>query len=150
MQIEQRGIDKEEEEKVTEFCSKGCGCLMQCSSRLSREHIRLMHVNVAALDRTAPDMTIVSQIMAFTNCSKISLHSSKHCHQRKEREKYNTLCYHQGTRICRKTKWRDSGTCLQLSCISWGAVSSCNTFEDVPPLQVLCSTPRQRHTPGIQ
>ena len=94
VQIEQRGIDEEEEEKVTEFCSKGCGCSMQCSSRLSQEHIRLMRANVAALDRTALDMTIVGQIMAFTNCSEISLHSSKHRHQHKEREKYNTLCYH--------------------------------------------------------
>ena len=42
VQIEQRGIDEKEEEKVTEFCSKGCGCSMKCSSWLSREHIRLM------------------------------------------------------------------------------------------------------------
>ena len=32
VQIEQRDIDEEEEEKVTEFCSKGYGCSMQCSS----------------------------------------------------------------------------------------------------------------------
>ena len=51
---------------------------------------------------------------------------------------------------CQHSEWRDSGTYLQLGCVSWGALSSCTTFEDIPPLQVLCSTPRQRHTPGIQ
>ena len=91
VEIEQRDTDLEEENKVTQFCSNGCGCSLKCSFHFSLEHIRLMRANVAQLDRLALDMTIMSQIMAFTICSQTSLHSTKHRHQLKERERCFTI-----------------------------------------------------------
>ena len=108
--VHERDTDLEEENKVTQF-SNGCGCSLKCSFHFSLEHIRLMRANVAQLDRLALDMTIMGQIMAFTNCSQTSLHSTKHRHQLKEREKYRTVFYHQGLRVCKKTflfLWRVS------------------------------------------
>ena len=102
-QIEARDIDMEEEDKVTHFCSNGCSCSMKCSFQFSAEHIRLLRANVAQLDRSQVDMMVMGQVMAFTNCSKTPLHSSKHRHRYKEREKTSTVFYHQGLRVCRKT-----------------------------------------------
>ena len=60
----------------------------------------MTRANAAQLDRSAPDMAIMGQLMAFTNCSKTT---SKHCHQYKERQKYSTVFNHQGLRVCKKT-----------------------------------------------
>ena len=101
--IEPRDIDREEEHRVAEFCSEGCRCSKKCSSLFSLEYFREARANTAQLDHAALYMVVMGQVMAFTNRSRNTLHSSKHCHPYKEREKNNTTFYHQGLRVCRKT-----------------------------------------------
>ena len=78
MEVEQRGINAEEEEKVAKFHSDGCGCAKKCSLQFTLEHIREVRADMAQLDRTALDMTIMGQVMAFTNCSQATIRSITH------------------------------------------------------------------------
>ena len=58
VEVDQHSIDAEEEEKVVQFHSNGCGCSKKCSTQFTLEHIREMRANIAQLNHTALDMTI--------------------------------------------------------------------------------------------
>ena len=62
MDVDQHSIDAEEEEKVMQFHSNGCGCSNKCSTQFTLEHIREMRADMAQLERTALDMTIMGQV----------------------------------------------------------------------------------------
>ena len=66
---ERRAIDLAEVSTVKEFCSRGCGCAMACTSKFSLQHIELTCANAAQLSWGELDMAIMGQVMALTSCS---------------------------------------------------------------------------------
>ena len=100
---EQRAIDLAEVSTVKEFCSRGCGCEMACTSKFSLQHIELTRANAAQLSRGELDMAIMGQVMAFTSCSQATLNSTRHRHKPKQRQKNRMVFYHNGYQVCRNT-----------------------------------------------
>ena len=69
--IEYSDADREEEERVRKFCTEGCGCALNstpCSTQFTIEHFREMRGNAAELSWSEQNMSVMSQIMAFTFC----------------------------------------------------------------------------------
>ena len=100
---EQRAIDLAEVSTVKEFCSRGCGCAMACTSKFSLQHIELTRANAAQLSRGELDMAIMGQVMAFTSCSQATLNSTRHRHKPKQRQKNRMVFDHNGYQVCRNT-----------------------------------------------
>ena len=103
--IEYSDADREEE-RVRKFCTEGCGCALNstpCSTQFTIEHFREMRGNAAELSWSEQNMSVMSQIMAFTFCDATPLNSSKHHHKQKTRERSSTSFHHHGLRVCRKT-----------------------------------------------
>ena len=105
--IEYSDADREEEERVRKFCTEGCGCALvnssPCSTQFTIEHFREMRGNAAELSWSELNMSVMSQIMAFTSCNSTPLNSSKHRHKQKTRERNSTSFHHHGLWVCRKT-----------------------------------------------
>ena len=85
---ELRALDKEEEKRVTEFVTNGCGCKGSCSALFSREHYTTMRADASALTWGELNMVVMGEVMALTVTGS--------------RNK-TTLFYHHGHRVCRKT-----------------------------------------------
>jgi len=105
--VKHRPVDVEEERRVQLFTTTGCGCRLAdnapCSSQFSPEHYTRVRGNAAELSWSELNMTIMSQVMALTQCDSQLLNYSKHRHSLKEREKTFTTFYHKGHQICKKT-----------------------------------------------
>ena len=105
--VEHRLFDVNEERKIQEFCSRGCGCRLfnngPCSSHFSRDHYTTMRAQASELSWGELNMTIMGQLMALTCYGPHPLNSTRWRHSLKEREKSTTLYHHQGLRICRQT-----------------------------------------------
>ena len=97
--IEYSDADREEE-RVRKFCTERCGCALvnssPCSTQFTIEHFREMRGNAAELSWSEQNMSVMSQIMAFTFCDATPLNSSKHRHKQKTREHNSTSFHHHG------------------------------------------------------
>jgi len=100
--IVSRPIDDEEEEKLSRFTQRGCGCTIvnngPCSSQFSLGHYRTMRDNCAELSWTELNMVLSGQLMALTSDPELS-----HSHPANERKLSVTKYYHCGQRVCRNT-----------------------------------------------
>ena len=85
-----RPLDLEEERKVQDFCTQGCGCKLvkngSCSSLLAAKHATTMRANAAELSWAELNMVV----MALTCLDNDILNSSKYRHPQKGREKCTT------------------------------------------------------------
>lgn len=95
-----------EDELVSLFMRGGCGCRKggggkQCCTQFSREYFLSVRQSCAELSRSELDLVILGQLHAFTNQSPGVVTASRHAAQ--ERERPNTLYFHQGKQVCMKT-----------------------------------------------
>ena len=64
--MDQRDIDLQEDKRVTEFCTNGCGCTLvhkgPCSSQFSIDHYKTMRADCAELTWDELNMVIMGQV----------------------------------------------------------------------------------------
>ena len=103
-----RDIDKREEDILDWYSSQGCSCSLgqddsPCFAQFSRDHYATMREDCAQLTREEKNILIMGQIMAMSNTSKLTKHSSHHWHTPQERKRSRAAYYHQGDRVCLRT-----------------------------------------------
>ena len=103
-----RDIDKREEDILDWYSSQGCSCSLgpdgsPCFAQFSRDHYATMREDCAQLTREEKDILIMGQIMAMSNTSTLTRHSSHHRHTPQERKRSRAAYFHQGNRVCLRT-----------------------------------------------
>ena len=104
--FELRGVDREEEQTVQGFLSRGCGCSIVpggCCQQFAPAHFEQMRSLCAALSRAELDLILMGQIMSLTNNSELTVNFMSHRHKRQERVHSNMTYFHQGLKVCRAT-----------------------------------------------
>ena len=93
-------VDMEEEKKIQEFLTTGCGCKLlksgPYSPQFTPDHYIAMRSHTTELSWGELNNIIMGQVMALTCSDSNTLNSSKHRHSPKEREKFTTLFHHHG------------------------------------------------------
>ena len=86
--VNYRAVDLEEDKKVQEFISTGCGCTLlkkgPCSFRFTPEHYRAMRSHAAELSWGELNNIIMGEVMALTCSGSNTLNSAKYHHSPKE------------------------------------------------------------------
>ena len=100
--IEECDLDKNENQKITDFMGTGCGCTVNkgkpCFDQFNETHYSTMRNNCAELDHISLDIVFISQIMANTNISDfLEIRGRKH-----QRQNYRTTFYHLSRKVSRK------------------------------------------------
>ena len=89
-----RPLDLEEERKVQDFCTQGCGCKLvkngPCSSLFAAKHYTTMQANAAELSWAELNMVDMGQVRALTCLDNDILNSSKYRYPQKGRGKCTT------------------------------------------------------------
>lgn len=97
-----------ENKRIEDFMKHGCNCCMgaggsPCCKRFSFAHYHEMRCSCAELTREQKDLVIKAQVLALTNTSINTIHSTEHRHSEKERQREHTAYLHQEQRICYRT-----------------------------------------------
>ena len=91
-----------EEERVKRFMEATCGCTLSrggpCSQKFTTQDVLTVRMDALDLSHTELDMTLLGQLMAFTNLSDGVVVSSKH--KTAERKRSYTTFLHQGQPVC--------------------------------------------------
>ena len=100
-----RHLDNTEQGYLDWFSSQGCSCTLgpsnsPCYAQFSRDYYATMREDCAQLTREEKDVLIMGQIMAMSNTSPLTKHSSHHRHTSQERKRPRAAYYHQGKRVC--------------------------------------------------
>ena len=96
-----RPCDAMEEQLVTRFAIKGCGCKKKCSSQFCADHFRDMRAQCYELSHSELDMVLLGQPVASTNSSDGVVIMSGRLKQ--EKRKQYTIYHHAGKTVCGKT-----------------------------------------------
>ena len=76
------------------------GC---CSSSFIAEYINSYRYQCYELTRSELDMALLGQLSAFSNTSRLTVHSTEHRHTLSNRQRSYMMYWHGGKRVCRKT-----------------------------------------------
>ena len=100
--LELRPCDVEEEQKVDEFMSLGCGCKLSngspCSNQFTTAYVKDIRLTLSELTTTELDLVLMGQLMANSNTSDVVVTESRH--SATSRKKAYTTFFHQGKRVC--------------------------------------------------
>ena len=100
-------LEREETAMIERFLSNGCGCDLasgsNCSTLFTAESLESYRRDCSELTRAELDMTLLGQLVAFTNCSTLTAHSSRDWHPSVSRQRSYSLFWHGGRRVCKKT-----------------------------------------------
>ena len=100
------GLALEEERRVHQFLTDGCGCSFSragCSQRYTPGYYLDIRGQCQELTHLELDMAILGQLMAIVNTSEQTVHASKHRHTPEARKRSRATFFHQGERVCRRT-----------------------------------------------
>ena len=106
VQSNQQGLD--EQQLVESFVRDGCSCPFgpdssPCCRQFQPEHYHEMRCWCSELTKQEKDLMIKGQLMAMTNTSKITKHSTTHQHSYQERVQQRTYYLRQGLSVCEST-----------------------------------------------
>ncbi len=97
--------EREETVMVEKFLSDGCGCDLVnggCSSTFTVESVESYRRECSELTRVELDMALLGQLVAFTNCSTLTVHTTKDRHRPENRQKLYRMFWHGGRRVCKR------------------------------------------------
>jgi hypothetical protein len=104
VELELRGVDKDEEEALQNFIKTTCGCSMNkgvpCSGSFGVAELRERRMMMAELESSQLDCVILGQIGAHRFSGKLAGHHVKG--KQRRRHGYTTFFY-QGRKVCLKT-----------------------------------------------
>ena len=93
-------LDASEEEKISQFILKTCGCSFfngtSCSAAFTYENIKQMRADCQGLNHSSLDYVVMGQIIANTTNSSQSLIAGT---TTTERKKTYSKFYHRGIRV---------------------------------------------------
>ena len=99
-------LEREETVMVEKFLSDGCGCDLVnggCSSTFTADSLESYRRECSELTRAELDMALLGQLVAFTNSSTLTVHTTKDRHRPETGQKLYRIFWHGGRRICKKT-----------------------------------------------
>ena len=106
--VELRQCDEQEKVRVTAFTQGGCRCHFgpggsPCCRLFQVEEYEAMRCWCAELSKEQKDCVLKGQIIAMTNTSQLTVHTTSHRHKSEERNRERTSYSHRGLTVCRTT-----------------------------------------------
>lgn len=96
-----RDCDVQENKKIVAFAQDGCKCLFgpggrYCCTLFAKEHYKAIQCCCLELSKDQKDCVMKGQILAMTNTSQFTLHTTAYQHRNQERRREHMTYSHRG------------------------------------------------------